>query len=240
MNRRTVLMSEEYVKELKEKLIKKGHTEHEAEKIAKVTAEKLRSYNASKFENRQSISPTNAQIVPAKPQQSPLKKDETVMLIQSQGDEYVDGLSEGMKSYDTKTFLMQIAKKLGLFYELGEIGLLGNRIYVTKAGLVRMAHANNVLSIITEPVFEDDEKHVYKFKCTATFPPIEEYPSECRVFVGHGDAKPASVTRIVRDKDSIRRMAETRAIGRCLRTALCIGIPVKEELESVDQRDEDA
>jgi hypothetical protein len=108
----------------------------------------------------------------------------------------------------------------------GDVLYLGDRWYVTHAGLLRLARKNQCTGIDVRPIskFCDPAASRWAFKATV-------YKSRnCRGFVGYGDADPSNISPQVRGAEM--RIAETRAVNRALRKAYGIGTCSIEELGS--------
>ena len=99
--------------------------------------------------------------------------------------------------------------------------LLQGKEYVTHEGLLSKAHEMGMLSIVTEPqTIQLDKSHAF-FKATVLMP-------QGKVFTAFGDAGVDNLTPMM--LKSFIRMAETRAINRCLRLATNIGTCSVDEL----------
>ena len=93
-----------------------------------------------------------------------------------------------------------------------------------------------VTSIITRSTFEDLDKQIFHFKAVVKgLKIIHGEPREV-IYSFHGDANADNVSRMVRD--SIRRVAETRAVARALRAYCSVAMCSLEELkgEKVTER----
>jgi hypothetical protein len=112
----------------------------------------------------------------------------------------------------------------GVSVSRGDVKLLGDRWYVTHAGLLRIAHQQGCFSLITnlETNFSEAAAGRWVFKATVFKSP------KSKGFVGYGDADPSNVSSLVRGSEL--RIAETRAVNRALRKAYGIGICSVEEL----------
>src|ERR1700737_353149 len=108
----------------------------------------------------------------------------------------------------------------------GDLLYLESRWYVTHTGLLRLALRNRCSGIDVRPVnaFCNPESSKWAFKATV------HKSSECRGFVGYGDADPSNVSPLVHGAEM--RVAETRAVNRALRKAYGIGICSVEEIGS--------
>jgi hypothetical protein len=90
--------------------------------------------------------------------------------------------------------------------------------------LLRIAARNQCRGIRTQPVAEFCETSASRYAFRATV----YTSSECRGFVGYGDADPSNVSFLVHGAEM--RVAETRAVNRALRKAYGIGICSVEEI----------
>jgi hypothetical protein len=108
----------------------------------------------------------------------------------------------------------------------GDLLLIDGRWYVTHAGLLKIAARKQCRGICIEPVAEfcDTSAKRYAFRATVYT------SSECKGFVGYGDADPSNVSPLVHGAEM--RVAETRAVNRALRKAYGIGICSVEEIGS--------
>jgi hypothetical protein len=122
--------------------------------------------------------------------------------------------------------LTDLVDTFGLSVSRGDVQLLGDRWYVTHAGLLRIAHQQGCFSLITnlETNFSEAAAGRWVFKATVFKSP------KSKGFVGYGDADPSNVSSLVRGSEL--RIAETRAVNRALRKAYGIGICSVEELGS--------
>jgi hypothetical protein len=107
---------------------------------------------------------------------------------------------------------------------LGDFKDLDNTLYVTHAGLLRLAQRRRCTGIQVQQVhqFCDPVASRWVFKAT-----VYKSPSS-RGFVGYGDADPSNISVLVRGAEM--RVAETRAVNRALRKAYGIGLCSVEEL----------
>ena len=112
---------------------------------------------------------------------------------------------------------------------MGDVILLEGRWYVTHAGLIRLARHNRCAGIQVRPVLalSDASNKRWTFEATVFKSRV------CRGFVGHGDADPSNVSRLVQGAEM--RVAETRAVNRALRKAYGIGICSIEEIGSFER-----
>lgn len=129
----------------------------------------------------------------------------------------------------------------GLDPLMGELLVLGNRLYVTAAGLRRHAATRGLRRIATRPltavereehrVGDDEEAWIAE-----VYVKDEEFP-----FVGYGYSDPmnSTVATVYRwedgnrssflDRRILRGHAETRAVSRALRLAFAVPLPVAED-----------
>ena len=108
----------------------------------------------------------------------------------------------------------------------GDLQILGGHWYVTHMGLLGVAIRRHCCGIHTEAV----EKLCEKTTCRWTFKAVVYKSSNCKGFVGYGDADPSNVSPLVHGAEM--RVAETRAVNRALRKAYGIGICSVEEIGS--------
>jgi hypothetical protein len=108
--------------------------------------------------------------------------------------------------------------------ETWNVGISMNKLdhlqsYVTHADLLRIAKKSRCAGIHIEPVLAlcRPEKNFWVFKGTVF------KSSNCRGFVGYGDAHPGNVSPLIFNHAEMR-MAETRAVNRALRKAYAIGL----------------
>ena len=108
----------------------------------------------------------------------------------------------------------------------GDVTLLGDQLYITHAGLLRIAERHRCSGIIThvQKELSDPRTARWVFKATAYKTPGS------KGFVGYGDANPSNTSPLVRGAEM--RVAETRAVNRALRKAYGIGLCSVEELGS--------
>lgn len=100
----------------------------------------------------------------------------------------------------------------------GSVVELQGKQYPTHPGLLALAHAHGVETITTDLLQYNDGEAILKAKVTGTRGSFE----------AHGDASPSNVSRNI--ANAVIRMAETRAVNRCLRLYLGIGATTAEEL----------
>jgi hypothetical protein len=107
----------------------------------------------------------------------------------------------------------------------GGSGRSGENGFVTYGELLRLAQRLHCRGIHTEPVISlcNPDKNFWVFKATVF------KSSECRGFVGYGDAHPGNVSPLIFNHAEMR-MAETRAVNRALRKAYGIALCSLEEL----------
>ena len=112
----------------------------------------------------------------------------------------------------------------------GDLLLLENRWYVTHSGLLRIARHARCSGISVRPVreFSNPRASRWAFKATVY------RTTNCKGFVGFGDADPSNVSPLVLGAEM--RVAETRAVNRALRKAYGIGICSVEEIGSLPAR----
>ena len=108
----------------------------------------------------------------------------------------------------------------------GDLQILGGSWYVTHMGLLGVAARRRCCGIHTEAVEEFCEKTA----CRWTFKAVVYKSSNCKGFVGYGDADPSNVSPLVHGAEM--RVAETRAVNRALHKAYGIGICSVEEIGS--------
>ena len=111
---------------------------------------------------------------------------------------------------------------------------IGDKTFIKYAGLLYLGEQMGVTSIITRLTHEDLDKQIFHFKATVKgIKMIHGEPREV-IYRFHGDANADNVSRMVRD--SIRRVAETRAVARALRAYCSVGMCSLEELAGDDNR----
>jgi hypothetical protein len=122
--------------------------------------------------------------------------------------------------------LRELTKRHQLSVLAGDLTLLGSQLYVTHAGLLRMARRKRCAGIKTnlEKHASDPLAHRWVFKATVYD------TAHSRGFVGYGDADPSNTSPLVRGAEM--RVAETRAVNRALRKAYGVGLCSVEELGS--------
>jgi len=122
--------------------------------------------------------------------------------------------------------LLETLRRHRLSVASGDLLLIDGRWYVTHSGLLRIAARNQCRGNRIRPVAEFCETSAsrYAFKATVFT------SSECKGFVGYGDADPSNVSLLVHGAEM--RVAETRAVNRALRKAYGIGICSVEEIGS--------
>jgi hypothetical protein len=120
--------------------------------------------------------------------------------------------------------IRDLTKTFGFSWALGDFKDLDNTLYVTHAGLLRLAQRRRCTGIQVQQVhqFCDPVASRWVFKAT-----VYKSPGS-RGFVGYGDADPSNVSVLVRGAEM--RVAETRAVNRALRKAYGIGLCSVEEL----------
>jgi hypothetical protein len=108
----------------------------------------------------------------------------------------------------------------------GDLLLIDGKLYVSHAGLLRLAKRKRCTGIQTEaiPEFCDPQHSRWVVKATVF------KSATSKGFVGYGDADPSNVSALVRGTEM--RVAETRAVNRALRKAYGIGLCSAEEIGS--------
>jgi hypothetical protein len=108
----------------------------------------------------------------------------------------------------------------------GDVTLLGSKLYVTHAGLLRIGERNHCSGIVTHVQKELSDPTISRWVfCATVFK-----SSGSKGFVGYGDADPSNTSPLVRGAEM--RVAETRAVNRALRRAYGVGCCSVEELGS--------
>jgi hypothetical protein len=122
--------------------------------------------------------------------------------------------------------LRELTRQYRLSAVLGDMLYLDERWYVSHAGLLRIAQRRKCSGIGVECLgeFSDPTAKRWAFKATVF------KSSDCKGFVGYGDADPSNVSPLVHGAEM--RVAETRAVNRALRKAYGIGICSVEEIGS--------
>jgi hypothetical protein len=120
--------------------------------------------------------------------------------------------------------LRELTRQYRLSAVLGDMLYLDERWYVSHAGLLRIAQRRKCSGISVECLgeFSDPTAKRWAFKATVF------KSSDCKGFVGYGDADPSNVSPLVHGAEM--RVAETRAVNRALRKAYGIGICSVEEI----------
>jgi hypothetical protein len=123
--------------------------------------------------------------------------------------------------------LRTLTFSLRLLIRSGELLRVGDSWYVSHAGLLRIADRRHCFGLHSQLVLKscDPVSSRWVFKATVF------KSSECKGFIGYGDADPSNVSALVRGAEM--RVAETRAVNRALRKAYGIGICSVEELGSI-------
>jgi hypothetical protein len=113
--------------------------------------------------------------------------------------------------------LKRLTEELRLSIVSGELSNIGGRLYVTHAGLLRIAKRSRCSAIRVRPLreFSDPLSRRWVFKA------VVHKSCLCAGFVGYGDADPSNVSPLVRGAEM--RVAETRAVNRALRKAYASG-----------------
>jgi len=122
--------------------------------------------------------------------------------------------------------LEELTKRFSLSVASGDLLLIDGHWYVTHTGLLRLAGRHHCIGIRVSPVKEFCNTTVSRWVFKATV----YKSSNCKGFVGYGDADPSNVSPLVRGAEM--RVAETRAVNRALRKAYGIGICSVEEIGS--------
>jgi hypothetical protein len=108
----------------------------------------------------------------------------------------------------------------------GDVTLLGEQLYVTHAGLLRIGERDRCSGIVTRLQQDVSDPGTARWVFEATV----YRTADSKGFVGYGDADPSNVSSLVRGCEL--RIAETRAVNRALRKAYGIGLCSVEELGS--------
>jgi hypothetical protein len=122
--------------------------------------------------------------------------------------------------------LRELTKKHHLSVRGGDVTLLGDQLYVTHAGLLRIGERSRCSGIVTLLQTDVSDPTIARWVFKATV----YRTSDSKGFVGYGDADPSNVSSRVRGAEM--RIAETRAVNRALRKAYGIGLCSVEELGS--------
>jgi hypothetical protein len=122
--------------------------------------------------------------------------------------------------------LLETLRKHRLSVASGDLLLIDGRWYVTHSALLKIAARNHCRGIRVQSVTQFCEASASRYTFRATV----YTSSECKGFVGYGDADPSNVSPLVHGAEM--RVAETRAVCRALRKAYGIGICSVEELGS--------
>jgi hypothetical protein len=122
--------------------------------------------------------------------------------------------------------LRELTNKHHLSVPGGDVTLLGDQLYVTHAGLLRIGERSRCSGIVTllQKDVSDPTAARWVFKATVY------RTADSKGFVGYGDADPSNTSPLVRGAEM--RVAETRAVNRALRKAYGIGLCSVEELGS--------
>jgi hypothetical protein len=120
--------------------------------------------------------------------------------------------------------LKRLTEELRLSIVSGELSTIGGKLYVTHAGLLRIAKRSRCSAIRVRPLREfcDPLSRRWVFRA------VVHKPGLSKGFIGHGDADPSNVSPLVLGAEM--RVAETRAVNRALRKAYGIGLCSVEEL----------
>jgi hypothetical protein len=122
--------------------------------------------------------------------------------------------------------LRELTRTFSLSLKCGDLLLLSGGWYVTHTGLLRLARRRRCVGMHVQGVAEFSEPAIGRW----TFKATVYKSSECKGFVGYGDADPSNVSLVVHGAEL--RVAETRAVNRALRKAYGIGICSVEEIGS--------
>jgi hypothetical protein len=126
-------------------------------------------------------------------------------------------------SPDQLSQIRSLTEQLGLSVASGELTVIEGKLYVTHAGLLRIARRGHCSAIRVRLLheFSDPLSRRWIFKAIVK-------TAQCGEFTGYGDADPSNVSPLVRGAEM--RIAETRAVNRALRKAYGIGLCSVEEL----------
>ena len=127
--------------------------------------------------------------------------------------------------------LRRISEELNLSVSSGEILLINQGWYVTHTGLLKIATRSGCCAIHVRPVLQFCNSSLNQW----TFRAIVYRSSECKGFIGYGDANPTNISLVMRGSEL--RIAETRAVNRALRKAYGIGLCISEERTTPDLQD---
>ena len=128
-----------------------------------------------------------------------------------------------------RSLLLSSSAELRLSLLRGEITILEGKVYVTHAGLLRIARRRRCSGIRVGLDLDRSNGRVGRWVFKAT---VSQSGSE---FEGYGDADPSNVSPTLRGAEL--RIAETRAVNRALRKAYGIGICSVEELGASNAAD---
>src|SRR5437763_6741259 len=125
--------------------------------------------------------------------------------------------------------LRELTRQYRLSIALGDLLYIHEHWYVSHAGLLRIAQRRKCSGIKVQCVRElsDPAATRWTFKATVF------RSSDCKGFVGYGDADNSNVSPLVHGAEM--RVAETRAVNRALRKAYGIGICSVEEIGALDR-----
>jgi hypothetical protein len=132
--------------------------------------------------------------------------------------------------HDKLSELRQLVRQYRLSVHLRDVEYFEGRLYVTHAGLLRLARRNKCAGISTSLQTRVSEPSLNRWVFKAT---VFCTPSS-RGFVGYGDADPSNVSGLVHGAEM--RVAETRAVNRALRKAYGIGLCSVEESDWMPKR----
>jgi hypothetical protein len=134
------------------------------------------------------------------------------------GDLLFDSVSEQLRVFLDRT---------GLRVSNGEIQLLEGALYVSSAGLLRLARVKRCASIHTEIMEGVSDPPNGRWVVRAS---VFKTSRLTTCFIGLGDANPGNVGSKFHGAEL--RVAETRAVNRALRKAYSVGLCSVEELSS--------
>lgn len=125
--------------------------------------------------------------------------------------------------------LKGLSEEFALSVTAGDVILLQDKLYVTHAGLLRIARRNRCsgMQVRLVPELSDASAHRFAFEATVF------KSKSCQGFVGYGDADPSNVSALVQGAEM--RVAETRAVNRALRKAYGVGLCSAEEIGSAGE-----
>lgn len=120
--------------------------------------------------------------------------------------------------------IKSLTEELRLSIQAGELNFIDGKLYVTHAGLLRIAQRSRCSAIRVQvlPQYSDPLSRRWVFRA------VIKKSARSDGFVGYGDADPSNVSPLVHGAEM--RVAETRAVNRALRKAYGIGLCSVEEL----------